>query len=136
MSFIYNCGRFVPVKEGISDSGWKSVFFCVSTGIVLLVIVRSALKESKSEELSLTLSLLQSDLEALKKRLEKLEHLISSPVSASTDTLDLDTFQRPEKDTQAPEIKKFPLTLDATPHYKATTDISGKLIKRHNYVAN
>jgi len=136
MSFIYNCGRLVPVKVDIADNSWKSILFCVSTGVVLLVIVNSAFRESRCDKLNLALLSLQSDIEVLKKRIERLENLVTSSVSTSTDTSDLTGLNKPEKDTQTIETKKLPLTLDSTPHYKATTDISGKLIRRHNYVSD
>jgi len=136
MSFIYNCGKFVPVRESVSDSNWKSILFCASTGIVLFAIVRSALRDIRSEEVESSLRSLKEDIVRLQVRVERVEHLLKSVANTATDTSDLEDSGRVEKSTQVAEIKKLPLTLETTPHYKATTDISGKIIRKYNYVSN
>jgi len=142
MNFIYSCGKLVPVNEYNCSCNWKTVVLCLCSGIILIEIFkyreRELVRREVRESLEVLKSELNKDLKAINSKLDKIETALRTTSTISTDTSDLTQIESPPHETLHPILeltpKKQPLTLPKLPHYKATTDISGKIIREHQDV--
>jgi len=137
MSFIYKCGKLVPVETCNCNISWKVILLCSSTGVILVGILKALQSRKGLNDIEESIKSLRSDLRKISDKIDRVETLLRAVSDTATDTSDLDHFNTVrELYSKLESSPKPPLTLEATPHYKATTDISGKIIKKIKDVSN